>query len=1055
VYSGGSASDTTVSRGGSIDVAYLPYGGGTASVDSTTDVLTVSLSTQSYTQQLAGDYTDEYFQLAPDAGGGTQVTLEGTPCYCRGTRILTHRGEVAVEDLRIGDRLKTLSGALRKLRWIGRRSYAGRFAAANPDILPVLIRRDALGDGTPRRDLYVSPLHAMYLDDVLIPAVLLVNGASIQQVAAIEQVEYFHLELATHDVILAEGAASETFVDDDSRGMFHNAAEYRLLYPNAPRPPARYYAPRVEDGELLEAVRQRLAARAQPQRHDAGVAPGHLLGCLEYVGADRATGWARDLAAPDRPVWLRILDNGSAVGLIAADQHREALWRTGLGDGRCGFEIVFPGGLSPLTRHVIRVERASDGMELPTSPWSVGGASVGGASVGGALGGGVRGAPAEPAAPIGALRGQLDAATRDRIAGWAQDAAFPDMPVALQVLDNNVPIARVLANHVRGDLAEAGFGAGRHGFEIVMPGGLSPQARHVIRVRREADSAELPGSPAVIEAAGSFDAGLQQAIARAVAAIGPDDDQDHALSFILGQADRLLQQRADAESRRTQRLAHRWGARRWGTPAPGLATTGLATTGLATSGLATPADPGLRALVIDHRVPAAGRDAGSQALLSHVGALQRLGYAVSFVAADEMAPDEADVAALTALGVAGCVAPFYASAEDVLRRQADCFDVVYLHRVGVATRYLGLARHYMPRARVLYSVADLHHVRLERQAAVEQRPELLAVSRRMRLEECMAAWSADAVLTHSAEEAELLRRAVPEANVYRVPWQVAGVGGDAAGATAPAGGDAAAGSVPGGRALAERATGERATAGRVTAGGATSERATAGRATTGRATTARPAAIRQFAARRGLVFVGSYAHSPNVDAACWLVEAVMPLVRQVDPDIVCLLVGSAMPEVVRRLARPGAVPLGEVVDLGSVFARVRLSVAPLRYGAGVKGKVLDSLAAGVPCVMTPIAAEGLGLPAGLRALVSEDAARFAKLICRLHRSEAAHRKAVRAGQAMIRKNHNETVVTAALRAAIEGRGVAVGSMKDGARTSPAVPADRGHVGSVGRPRRIA
>jgi glycosyltransferase involved in cell wall biosynthesis len=549
--------------------------------------------------------------------------------------------------------------------------------------------------------------------------------------------------------------------------------------------------------------------------------------------------------------------------------------------------------------------------------------------------------------PGNLLRGQLDLAMRDRIAGWAQDGADPEAPVALQLLDNGMPITRVLANLARADLADAGIGSGRHGFDIIIPGGLSPLARHVIQVRREADGAEIPGSPAVIEAAGAFDAGLQQAIALAVAAIRPDDDQDRVLSFMLEQADRLLQQRADAEAHRTERLTDRRLHRRWGDLARNAPVEAAAVVGTS-----------LRALVIDERLPMSGRDAGSQAVLSHMRALQRLGYAVSFVAAEEMTGGEADRAALDAAGVACCAAPFYASAEDVLRRQAACFDVVYLHRAGIATRYLGLARRYMPRARIVYSVADLHHVRLERQAVAEERPELLAASRRMRLEECVAAWSADGVITHSADEAEILRHAVPEARVHQVPW-----------------------------AVAERATSV------------------------------------PFAARRGVAFIGSYTHTPNVDAARWLVEAVMPLIWQIDPDIECLLVGSGMPDMIRRLAGPGVVVLGEVVDLGSVFDRVRLSVAPLRYGAGVKGKVLDSLAAGVPCVMTPIAAEGLALPAELQALVREDPALLAGLICHLHRDEAAHNQVARAGLAMIRENHNESVVTDSLRAAIEGRGL--------------------------------
>ncbi|XYD08370.1 Hint domain-containing protein [Methylobacterium sp. NMS12] len=130
--------------------------------------------------------------------------VNNAPCYCTGTRILSDRGEVAVEALQIGDRVVTVSGAVRPIRWIGTRSFIGRFANTNPAVLPVCVKAGAIADGVPSRDLWVSPDHALYLDDVLIPAEALVNGATIVKAERVESVTYWHVELDSHDVLLAE-----------------------------------------------------------------------------------------------------------------------------------------------------------------------------------------------------------------------------------------------------------------------------------------------------------------------------------------------------------------------------------------------------------------------------------------------------------------------------------------------------------------------------------------------------------------------------------------------------------------------------------------------------------------------------------------------------------------------------------------------------------------------------------------------------------------------------------------------------------------------------------
>src|SRR5208337_2849671 len=139
-------------------------------------------------------YSGHTFNPVSDTNGGTFIEEDNTPCYCRGTLIATARGKRPVEELRIGDLVVTVSGEPKPIKWIGKRSYDGRFIRGNRDVLPIVIAAGALRRGVPARDLWVSPGHAFHLEDVLVPAQLLVNGLTITQAETVDRVEYFHLE---------------------------------------------------------------------------------------------------------------------------------------------------------------------------------------------------------------------------------------------------------------------------------------------------------------------------------------------------------------------------------------------------------------------------------------------------------------------------------------------------------------------------------------------------------------------------------------------------------------------------------------------------------------------------------------------------------------------------------------------------------------------------------------------------------------------------------------------------------------------------------------------
>jgi autotransporter passenger strand-loop-strand repeat protein len=307
VFSGGTASDTTIAAGGklqmlaggsatgfvtfagsgglfavggtvmptatisgfvsgdTIDLTGLTWSaGGTVSLSSSTaGELLVNEGGGTYDLQLDPDhsYAGETFSATQDfatgAGTGSDITVT---CFAPGTLIATPGGAVAVETLRAGDLVLTADGARMPVRWLGVQTVATRFA--DPLLmLPIRIRAGALGENLPGRDLLLSPGHAVLLEDLLVQAGALVNGTSIVRETDVpERLRYYHVELDSHALLLAEGVAAESFLDGVEAMQFDNAHTR-----TACEIPAELPYPRIKSHrQVPRALRERLSRATPP-----------------------------------------------------------------------------------------------------------------------------------------------------------------------------------------------------------------------------------------------------------------------------------------------------------------------------------------------------------------------------------------------------------------------------------------------------------------------------------------------------------------------------------------------------------------------------------------------------------------------------------------------------------------------------------------------------------------------------------------------------------------------------------------------------------------------
>ena len=361
-----------------------------------------------------------------------------------------------------------------------------------------------------------------------------------------------------------------------------------------------------------------------------------------------------------------------------------------------------------------------------------------------------------------------------------------------------------------------------------------------------------------------------------------------------------------------------------------------------------------RVLVVDSYMVTPDRESGSLRMLNLFRILQGLGYQVTFAAANLEAP-QPYVADLQRQGFEVLYRPHVRSIACHLAAEGARYDLVILSRADAAAQVMSAARRHCTQARIVFDTVDLHFLREQRLAELlGDRGTRLLAESRKR-QELELMRRADLTLVVSEAERDLLAEEAPDVAV-RVVSNIHQIFGSA----------------------------------------------------------------NPPEARRDLLFIGAFSHPPNRDAVLFFCDEVMPRLRARLPDLRLKVIGSDPPaEVLARAGDAAGVDvLGYVPDVAPFFAGCKLSVAPLRYGAGVKGKINQSLAHGLPVVATGTAIEGMHLVDGESVLVADTAEAMAGAVIRLHQDPELWRRLSAGGLAVMEAHFSFAAAERAVRAAL-------------------------------------
>ena len=331
-------------------------------------------------------------------------------------------------------------------------------------------------------------------------------------------------------------------------------------------------------------------------------------------------------------------------------------------------------------------------------------------------------------------------------------------------------------------------------------------------------------------------------------------------------------------------------------------------------------------LVIDHYVPEFDQDAGSKSTFQYIKLFTELGLNVKFLG-DNFLKKEPYTTVLQQMGVEVLFGYEYESGwQQWVAEQADHLQYVFINRPHIAEKYIGYIKQHT-KARIIFYGHDLHFLREERQYEVEHNKKLLRSAKRWKQKEFEICKLADVVLYPSAVEIQTLLQVMPSLNAKVLPLN-----------------------------CYPNNTGS---------------------------------ALQKYPdTKHNLLFVGGFNHKPNADAVSWFASDILPLIVKQIPDIGFTVVGSNVPTEILALANKNIHIKGYVSDeeLARLYDETRIVIAPLRFGAGVKGKVIEAVYYRNPVVTTAIGAEGLDTSSG-EILVASTAETFAKEVIELYNNK--------------------------------------------------------------------